>query len=389
MLDRLSRHLVEATLLLGAMAGCERKATGPAAPPQRPPAPVTVQQAVAREVPLYLEEIGKTTAFEYVTIQPQVTGQIQTIGFRDGEDLKKNQKVLFTIDPRPFEAAVAQAQANVVQKQAELDLAKQEFARVEGLVATRAVSQQEYDAKKNAVAVAEAQVNAMQAMVRTAKLNLDYCTIKSPIDGRAGQRLVDVGNIVKANDNPLLVVQRLDPIYVDFTITERDLPHVRRYMNEGTLRAEVWVPGEKAEARAGHLTFMDTGVQQGAGTVRMRATLENKDCHFWAGQFVNVRLVLKIVKDAVLVPQRSVQIGQAGPFVYVIDEKNIAALRPITQGQKQGDLVVVENGVKAGERVVTVGQMGVAPGAPVTVLPPAQPAQTTQQAKQDEGTAKL
>lgn len=373
-------------LVSAALTGCERKSALPSAPPQRPPAPVSVEPAIAREVPLYLEEIGKTTAYEYVTIQPQVTGQIQTIGFKDGEDLKKNDKVLFTIDPRPFEAAVAQAEANVNQEQAKLDLAKQELARVEGLVATRAVSQQEYDAKKNAVTVAEAQVKAMGAMVRTAKLNLDYCTIKSPIDGRAGQRLVDVGNIVKANDNPLLVVQRLDPIYVDFTITERDLPAVRRHMNEGTLRAQVWVPGDKSEPRSGNLTFMDTGVQQGAGTVRMRATLENKDRHFWAGQFVSVRLVLKVLPDAVLVPQRSVQIGQAGPYVYVINDKNIAELRPITPGQKQGDLIVVTDGVKKGERVVTVGHMTVAPGAPVTVLPPAQP---PTQATKDEGTAKL
>lgn len=379
------RYLI-APLLLAAFVGCERKNAAPAAPPQRPPAPVAVEAAIAREVPLYLEEIGKTSAYEYVTIQPQVTGQIQTIGFKDGEDLKKNDKVLFTIDPRPFEAAVAQAEANVNQEQAKLDLAKQELARVEGLVATRAVSQQEYDTKKNAVTVAEAQVKAMGAMVRTAKLNLDYCTIKSPIDGRAGQRLVDVGNIVKANDNPLLVVQRLDPIYVDFTITERDLPTVRRHMSEGTLRAQVWVPGDKSEPRSGNLTFMDTGVQQGAGTVRMRATLENKDRHFWAGQFVSVRLVLKVLPDAVLVPQRSVQIGQAGPYVYVINDKNIAELRPIVSGQKQGDLIVVQEGVKKGERVVTIGQMGVAPGAPVTVLPPAQPPAQT---NKDEGTAKL
>jgi multidrug efflux system membrane fusion protein len=357
-----------------ALSGCRREEAK--APPAMPPAMVTVEAAAAKDVPVYLEQIGKTTAREYVSIVPQVGGQIEKIHFTDGQELKKGD-LLFTIDPRPFEAAVAQAEANLGMRRAELELAKQEFTRVEGLIATKAVSQQDFDTKKNAVAVAEAQIKAGEATVRTAKLSWEYCTIRSPIDGRAGQRQVDVGNVVKPNDQSLLVIQRLDPIYADFTITEADLGRVRQHMADGTLKTQVWIPGEKGEPRGGELTFLDTSVQSGAGTVKLRATLPNADRHFWAGQFVNVRLVLEVKKGAVLVPAQAVQIGQVGPFVYVVNQgtkMSTAEMRPLQQGQRQGTHVVAESGVSAGEQVVTTGQKFLFPGAPVQVAPAPPPA---------------
>jgi multidrug efflux system membrane fusion protein len=364
---------------------------GPAAAtmPAPPPASVTVAVAKAQDVPLYIEEIGTTAAREYVAVQSQVAGQVQEIHFTDGQELKKGDK-LFTIDPRPFEAAVAQAEANVGQRRAELELARQDFARVQDLIKTKAISQQEFDQKKNAVAVSEAQIKAADAAVQTARLNLDYCYIRSPIDGRAGQRQVDVGNVVKVNDMTLLVIQRLDPIYADFTITERDLPRVRGHMKgDGKLKAQVWVPGAAGEPRTGELTFLDTAVQTGAGRVKLRATLPNADRYFWAGQFVNVRLVLEVKKDAVLVPAQAIQIGQVGPYVYVVDEQSKAAMRPIKQGQRQGEWVVIDQGVSAGENVVTQGQKFVFPGAPVQVAHPAAgaPAEAGT-AKGGEGVAK-
>src|SRR3954462_5360474 len=202
-------------------AGCKpgggggHAATQPSAP-QMPPASVTVSAAKAQDVPLYIDEIGTTAAREYVAIQSQVAGQVQEIHFTDGQEIKKGDR-LFTIDPRPFQAAVAQAEANVGQRRAEQELAKQDFARVQELIKTKAISQQEFDQKKNAVDVSEAQVKAADAAVQTAKLNLDYCYVRSPIDGRAGQRMVDPGNNVKVNDQTMLVIQRLDPIYADFT----------------------------------------------------------------------------------------------------------------------------------------------------------------------------
>lgn len=347
------------------LGGCKRDQQAGGAPPGgRPPAMVSVAQATTVKVPRYLDEIGKTAAVEYVTIQPQVGGQIQKIHFQDGADLKKGD-VLFTIDPRPYEAALAEAEANVTQQQASQALAKLEFERTKKLIETKAVSQQEFDQKQSALAVADAQVKAAEAAVRTAALNVGYCTITSPIDGRAGQRQVDVGNIVKANDAALLVVQRLDPIYAEFTITESDLPRVREFMSKGTLTVQVSVPGQTGEPHKGELTFLDTSVQPGAGTVRLRATLPNADRYFWAGQFVNVRLVLEMT-DSVLVPMEAIQIGQKGPFVYVVKDST-AEMRLVNEGQQQGSWMEILKGVDQGDQVITAGQMMVAPGAKVQV----------------------
>lgn len=346
--------------------GCKR---GPApAAFKFPPAAVTVEVAQKKDVPFYLEEIGKTAASEYVTIQPQISGQIKEIHFKDGADLKKGE-LLFTIDPRPFDAALNQAQANEKQQAAALELAKTDFKRAEELISTKAVSQQEFDQKKNAVAVSEAQVKAAQAAVQMAQLNQEYCEIHSPIDGRAGQRMADVGNIVKANDQPLLIVQRLQPIYVEFTTNEQNLPTIRKHMEGHTLTTRVWIPGETEAPHEGDLTFLDTSVQNGAGTIKLRATLPNKDHYFWAGQYVRVQLILQIKKDAVMVPMQAIQINQKGPYVFVVDDKAIAQPRQIVEGQRQGDWMVIDQGVTAGERVIITGQKFVIPNSQVNVLP--------------------
>src|SRR5215472_14660308 len=201
-----------------------------------PPPLVTVVKATAQDVPKYLDEIGRNTAFESVTITPQVGGRIVERHFQDGENLQKGQ-LLFVIDPRPYKAQVDSAQAAVAQAKAALDLANIQFARDQAVVGTRAISKQDYDTKKNTVAVDQAQVDAAAATLESAKLNLEYCYIHSPIDGRAGARLVDAGNVVQANATPLLSIQRLDPIYANFTITEGDLPGVQKQMSRGALQA--------------------------------------------------------------------------------------------------------------------------------------------------------
>jgi multidrug efflux system membrane fusion protein len=347
--------------------GCDRKAPGSF---ERPPAPVSVGQAVARDVPIYLDAIGKIAAREVVSVQPQVSGRITQIHFVDGADLKVGQ-MLFTIDPRPYRAQLNAAEANLAQGKAALDLAKINFARVASVTDPRAVSRQDYDAKKNAVAVAEAQLKQNQAAVENAQLNLDYCTIRSPINGRAGQRLVDVGNVVNANNSALLVIQRIDPVYADFTIPENDLTAVQQNMARGTLTTEVRLSDDSEEPRQGKLTFLDNSVQEGTGTVKLRATIENKDRRFWPGRFAQVRLVLSTRKNAVLIPAEAPQMSAKGPFVYVVKPDSTAELRPVTIGQKQGDLVVVDKGLQAGERVVTNGQLGVTPGAKVRIVQPA------------------
>jgi multidrug efflux system membrane fusion protein len=348
------------------LAGCEKKA--PAAL-ERPPAPVTVAEAVTQDVPVYLDAIGKFTAREVVSIQPQVSGRITQIHFSDGAEVRTGQ-TLFTVDPRPYQAEVNAAEANLGQAKAALELAKINFDRVASVTDPRAVSRQDYDAKKNAVAVAEAQVKQNQAALESARLNLDYCTIRSPINGRAGQRLVDLGNVVTANTGSLLVIQRLDPIYADFTITERDLTAVQRNMARGSLKVEARLPDEPDKPRSGTLTFLDNSVQDGTGTVKLRATVDNNDRRFWPGRFVNVRLILGTRRAAVLVPADAPQMSAKGTFVYVVKEDSTAEARPVSVGQRQGDLVVVDKGIQPGERVVVVGQLGVTPGGKVSVSQP-------------------
>ena len=327
---------------------------------------MTVAAATTEDVPFYIDAVGRIVAREVVSVQPQVSGRVVKIQFADGADVKAGE-VLFAIDARPFQAQLNQAEANLAEAQAALNLAKTNFARVENITDPRAVSRQDHDTKKNAVDIAEAQVRQNRAAVERARLDLEYCTIRAPIDGRAGQRLVDVGNIVSANNRALLVIQRLDPIYADFTVTEHDLSAVQRNMARRTLRVEVSLPDEAGEPRRGNLTFLDNAVQEGSGTVKLRATIPNADRRFWPGRFVKVRLVLDSRPQAVLVPASAPQMSATGSFVYVVKQDSTAELRPVKLGQRQGDFVVVDEGLKSGERVVVRGQLGVTPGGKVRI----------------------
>src|SRR3984893_6078477 len=345
------------------LTGCAKKD-----PPafERPPAPVTVISAISHDVPYYLDEVGRCVAREVVSVQPEVSGRVTEIHFTDGADLKKGY-ALFTIDPRPFQAQLNAAEANLAQSRAALDFAKIQFARVQDLVESRAIARQDYDTRKNAVDVAGAQVKQNEAALESARLNLEYTSIRSPIDGRAGHRLVDVGNVVTANTSTLLSIERLDPIYADFTVTENDFSVVQRHTSRGTLKAEVRLPDELDKPFTGQLTFLDNAVQSSSGTVLLRATVPNGSHRLWPGRFVNVRLVLATVPGAVLVPAATAQDSAKGPFVYVVKEDSTAEPRPVKLGQRQGDLIVVEQGLKPGERVIINGQIAVTPGGKVRV----------------------
>jgi multidrug efflux system membrane fusion protein len=278
-------------------------------------------------------------------VTPQVAGRIVERLFQDGDNLKKGQ-LMFIVDPRPYKAHVDSAQATLAQAKAALDLARIQFARDQEVIGERAISKQDYDTKKNAVDVDQAQVEAAAAALETAKLNLEYCYIHSPINGRAGARLVDVGNVVQANTTSLLSIQRLDPIYANFTITEGDLPAVRKEMSNGMLKAAVRLPSDPENAaRIGRVEFLDNAVQNGSGTVNLRAT----------------------EKNAVLIPNEASQISQRGPFVYVVKADDTAEVRPIQLGQRQGGEIVVTEGLAPSERVVVAGQMLVRPGGKVRI----------------------
>lgn len=390
-----------ASLAVLALVGCNKEQSANAPQPAGPAAaPVAAVAAVSRDVPMYLDAIGKTISIETVSIVPQIAGKVIAVHVEDGAYITKGQ-LLFEIDPRPSQAALASAVANLAQSQAESDWAQADFKRTEELMPSKVVSQLEFDQKKSAVGVAQAKIDAAKAAIDEAKLDLEYTKIFSPIDGRAGARLIDLGNIVKENDTFMLVIQRLDPIYGEFTVTENDLGTVRKFMvsrgmemgresNLG-LKVEVDVPGNSERVlsamgapatqpgpRIGTLTFLDNTVQSNTGTIKLRATLANSDRYFWPGQFINARLILATKKDAVLIPPQAQQIGQQGAFVYVVRPDQTAELRPIIPGQRQGDLMVVESGIKNGEMVITSGQMMVTPNGKVMVTNAAPAAPTAQ-----------
>ena len=335
-------------LLLAAVRTCSTRHKA-AAPP--PPRSVAVVKVITKDVPLYLDEIGTCTAAETVQVQPQVSGQIISREFEDGADVKKGD-VLFRIDPRPFEAVLSSAQADAV-------LAHATLARQTQLRSKAVVAGQDYD-------TAEANAMKADAAVKAAQVNLDYCTIRSPIDGRTSIRNVDIGNLVGPSSPPLVTVQRLDPIYTDFTVAEPDIPLVRQHLNGGPLQVLTETENDKPPARLGALTFIDNAVQPGAGTVRARATTENHDRALWAAQFVRVRLILETLKNAMLVPSSAVQIGQNGPYVFVVKSDSTLDLRQVKPGQRQeGEMTVITQGVAPGESVVTRGQLQLAPGMKV------------------------
>ena len=315
-----------------------------------PPRPVVVAKVSTKDVPLYLDEIGTCSAFETVQVQAQVTGQIIAREFKDGVDVKKGD-LLFRIDPRPYEAVLAAAKADFVLAQA--NLKRQMELATKNVTAT-----QELDT---------ARANAMraEAAVAAAQVNLDFCSIQSPIDGRAGLRSVDVGNVVNPSSPPLVTIQGLDPIYTDFTIAEPDIPLVKRYLGNPNVKVMTDSEGDNLEPRTGELYFMDTAVQPGAGTVKARAITPNPDRALWPAQFVHVRLILDNLKDAKLVPSGAVQIGQNGPYVFVVKPDSTLDLRQVKPGQRQGDLTVITEGVETGETVVVSGQLQLAPGAKV------------------------
>ena len=408
-LPSLSYRLGIVLVISAALAGCANQAQPNFA---RPPAPVVVSTAVSQDVSNYMDALGKIVARETVAIQPQVSGRIDKIHFTDGANVRKGE-LLFTIDPRPFDANLKQAQANLAKdtaakKQAEANLAREiarenwgrsQVERYRTLVEQGVVAREQYEqlrtdydtlkanseAARAAVRSAEETLKVDHAAIDTTKVQLSYCYIHSPIDGRAGQRLVDIGNVVNPGgssdassgvpNNALLVIERLNPIYADFTISQNNLSRVQEQMRAGSLRAEVRLPDSPDDGVFGQLTFVDNTVQTETGQVTLRATLPNPGHRFWPGRFVNVRLLLGTVVGAVLVPATAPQMSAAGSYVYVINADLTAEQRTVSLGQRQGDLIVVEQGVAAGEKVVVNGQLGVTPKGKVVIQePPANPA---------------
>lgn len=345
------------------LVGCGKRAVNDV---KRPVRPVTAAKAIVSDVPLYLSEIGNCVAFETVLIQPQVGGPVTAIHFQDGAELKKGD-LLFTIDPRPYQATLDRASATLEQDKIRAANDQVQLKRSQELRRTKVISEQELENVSTTAAASQAAVQADEAAVQTARINVEYCTIRSPIDGRASKRMVDVGNVVAPNNSQLLLIQRQDPIYTEFTVTEDQLPQVRSFLKRGALKVEASFSEDPGKNRTGVLDFIDSGVQQGTGTVRMRGVFENADRLFWPGQFVNVRVLLDTIKGAVLVPSEALQVGQNGAYVFVVKPDSAVELRPVKAGQRQGEMVVISSGVAGGETVVVTGQIALAPGTMVAI----------------------
>jgi multidrug efflux system membrane fusion protein len=348
--------------------------------PQPAPRPVEVAKVIQKDVPLYLDEIGTCAAFETVQVQAQVSGQITARNFQDGADVKKGDS-LFTIDSRPYEAVLVQAQGQLAQAKSQLILDQITLKRQQDLRSKGVTSPQDLDTAQGTVNNDEAKVKSAEGAVAAAQVNVDYCNIRSPIDGRVGLRQVDVGNIVGGGSATggvvLVTIQGIDPIYTDFTVAEPDLALVRKYLGGPNVKVMTDAEGDQLQPREGTLSFIDNALQPGSGTVKVRGVTPNPDRALWPSQFVHVRLILDILKNSKLVPSGAVQIGQNGPYIFVVKSDSTLELRQVKPGQRQGDLTVIMEGVNVDETVVVSGQLQLAPGTKVVAKESEQGASAT------------
>jgi len=337
----------------------KRSASGPMA------IPVVVAAAVQQSIPVRLQAIGNVEAFSTVALKARVDGQIVAVNFTEGQEVKKGD-VLFRVDPRPYQAALRQAEANALRDAAARDQARSQERRYQELLDKNFVSKEAYAQIATNAQVAEANAKASQAALENAQLSLAYCTIASPIDGYTGKVLLQAGNLVKANDvNPLVVINQVKPVYVNFAVPEQQLPTVRKYLALGALAVQA-VGGGDAVLAQGDLIFVDNAVDPSTGTIRMRAQFDNRDASLWPGQFVNVSVKLYDQTDAIVIPARAVQTGPQGSYVYIVRADMTAELRRITVERGEGERAVIK-GLAGGERVVTRGALRLAPGTRVEV----------------------
>ena len=344
------------------------------APKGAPAVPVTIATVAQETVPIRLQAIGNVEAYSTVALKARVDGQIVAVNFREGDAVKKAE-VLFRIDPRPYEAALRQAEANALRDRAAREQARSQEKRYQELLEKNFISKEAYAQIRTNAETAEASAKASQAQLENARLNLDYCTIPSPLDGYVGKVLLQAGNLVRANDqNALAVINQVRPIYVNFAVPEQSLPEVRKYRAAGPLVVET-LADPSAAAVKGELIFIDNAVDPSTGTIRLRAQFENADAALWPGQFVNVSVRLTEQVDAIIIPSTAVQNGPEGQYVYVVGPESLADIRKITVMRTDGERTIVTSGLQKGERVVTRGQLRLGPKTRVQIAKPgAEPA---------------
>ncbi len=356
--------------------------------------PVEVAAVVRKTVPVQLRVIGNVQAYSTVTVKSRVAGQVMRVYFKEGDDVKKGE-LLFMIDPRPFEAVLKQAEANLERdlaqvKQAEANLerdraqernAEAEASRYKLLFDRGVVARQQYDkfrtdwealvatvqADRAAKANAEAAVLADRAAIENAKLQLSYCSIHSPMDGRTGSLLVQEGNIIKENDASLVVINQITPIYVSFSVPEQYLGEIKKYMRAGSLNVEAIVPNNEGSPYQGFISFVDNAVDTATGTIKLKGTFTNKERRLWPGQFTNAVLTLTKEPNATVVPSQAIQTGQQGQYVFVVTPDLTVESRSVVVGRTTDGETVIVKGLTPDEKVVTDGQLRLYPGVKVEI----------------------
>jgi multidrug efflux system membrane fusion protein len=330
--------------------------------------PVAVASVTQEPVPVIVQGIGTVIAASTVAVHAQITGELTEVHFIEGQDVEKGQ-VLVTLDKRPLEAALHQAEAALERDRANLDNARAVSNRQQDLLKRGIATREQAETARTAVEALDATVSADRAAIENAKVQLDYATIESPLTGRTGLLQVHPGNLVRANDTQAIVtINKITPVYVSFAVPEAQLPALKRYMAQGTLPVTAVPPSEADTAPStGKITFIDNAVDVTTGTIKVKGTFPNEDHRLWPGQFVNVNVTLTSDPRAIVVPAAAVQTGQQGTYVFVVKADQTAELRPVTVARAAGDRFVIASGLKPGETVVTDGHLRLVAGSRVSI----------------------
>jgi multidrug efflux system membrane fusion protein len=348
-------------------SSCKPKETHAAAPAKRPGVPVTVAKVTQRTIPIQIRTIGNVEAYSTIQVKAQVGGELIRVPFKEGDYVTKGQ-LLFEIDPRQYQEQVKQAEANLAKDAANAANADADARRYQELFKAGVVARQETELKEATAKALNATLAADRAAIDNAKLQVEYCYIRSPIDGRTGTLMVKQGNLVKANDVPLVTINEVHPIYVTFAIPQSEFPEVQKRMNSA-LRVEATIPGGSVQAPViGTLTFAENNVDVATGTIKLRGTFSNVDNRLWPGLFVNVLLTVMQQPNAIVVPSQAVQTGQNGQFVFVVKPDMTVEMRSVVMSRAVGNEIALASGVKPGETLVTDGQSRLVPGALIQIV---------------------
>jgi multidrug efflux system membrane fusion protein len=335
--------------------------------PKKQAVPVTAATVIQKTVPVQIRAIGNVEAYSTVGVKSQIGGVLMRVHFKEGQDVNERD-LLFTIDPRPYEAALKQADANLAKDNAQLENAREEVRRYAELVKKGYVAQEQYDQIRTNSAALEATVNADKAAVESAQLQLKYCYIYSPVTGRTGSLISYEGNLIKANaDTSMVVINQIQPIYVTFSVPEQYLGEIKKYMAVEKVKVQAVIGADESHPEDGVLTFVDNAVDTTTGTIKLKGTFANEARHLWPGQFVNAIVTLTTQPNAIVVPSQAIQTGQSGQYVFVIKDDLTAESRPVVLGRTLDGETVVEKGLQSGERVVIDGQLRLIPGSKVEI----------------------